>query len=147
MLMQTTSADFLFIRACMAGNGIWFIVIWSHSRIFSNIRSSCIVGEKPYECSHEGCNKRFTEYSSLYKHQVVHSGAKPYTCNHCGKLYRQVSTLAMHKRTVHGENDMTLGHLIASKLIVYSMYLPSLCHSNIDHFETIELSQKCLFDM
>ncbi|GFN87722.1 hypothetical protein PoB_001422800 [Plakobranchus ocellatus] len=61
-------------------------------------------GEKPYVCSIRGCGKRFTEYSSLYKHNVVHTHTKPYTC-HCGKTYRQTSTLAMHKRTAHGEDS------------------------------------------
>ncbi|KAM6454857.1 zinc finger protein 76 isoform 1-T1 [Liasis olivaceus] len=60
-------------------------------------------GEKPYACLVPGCGKRFTEYSSLYKHHVVHTHCKPYTCNTCGKTYRQTSTLAMHKRTMHGE--------------------------------------------
>ncbi|XP_076857277.1 zinc finger protein 76 isoform X2 [Brachyhypopomus gauderio] len=62
-------------------------------------------GEKPYLCTVPGCGKRFTEYSSLYKHHVVHTHCKPYSCNHCGKTYRQTSTLAMHKRTVHGDYE------------------------------------------
>lgn len=62
-----------------------------------------VPGEKPYACMVPGCGKCFTEYSSLYKHHVVHTHCKPYTCNTCGKTYRQTSTLAMHKRTVHGE--------------------------------------------
>ncbi|KAL8573128.1 hypothetical protein ACOMHN_027388 [Nucella lapillus] len=62
-------------------------------------------GEKPYVCTVQGCGKRFTEYSSLYKHHVVHTHSKPYTCNYCGKTYRQTSTLAMHKRTSHGEGE------------------------------------------
>ncbi|XP_005106657.1 zinc finger protein 76 isoform X2 [Aplysia californica] len=61
-------------------------------------------GEKPYVCTVQDCGKRFTEYSSLYKHHVVHTHTKPYTCSHCGKTYRQTSTLAMHKRTAHGED-------------------------------------------
>ncbi|XP_022082883.1 zinc finger protein 76-like [Acanthaster planci] len=60
-------------------------------------------GEKPYVCTVAGCGKRFTEYSSLYKHHVVHTHSKPYICCHCGKNYRQTSTLAMHKRTAHGD--------------------------------------------
>ncbi|KAL2090526.1 hypothetical protein ACEWY4_012789 [Coilia grayii] len=64
-------------------------------------------GEKPYMCTVPGCGKRFTEYSSLYKHHVVHTHCKPYTCNHCGKTYRQTSTLAMHKRTTHGDYEPT----------------------------------------
>ncbi|XP_072048147.1 uncharacterized protein [Amphiura filiformis] len=62
-------------------------------------------GEKPYVCTVAGCGKRFTEYSSLYKHHVVHTHSKPYICSHCGKNYRQTSTLAMHKRTAHGDLD------------------------------------------
>uniref|UniRef100_A0A672KUC7 C2H2-type domain-containing protein n=1 Tax=Sinocyclocheilus grahami TaxID=75366 RepID=A0A672KUC7_SINGR len=62
-------------------------------------------GEKPYLCTVPGCGKSFTEYSSLYKHHVVHTHCKPYTCSHCGKTYRQTSTLAMHKRTAHGDFD------------------------------------------
>ncbi|XP_046881754.1 zinc finger protein 76 isoform X1 [Hypomesus transpacificus] len=62
-------------------------------------------GEKPYLCTVPNCGKRFTEYSSLYKHHVVHTHCKPYSCSHCGKTYRQTSTLAMHKRTSHGDFD------------------------------------------
>lgn len=46
--------------------------------------------------------KRFTEYSSLYKHHMVHSQQKPYYCSLCARHYRQASTLTMHKRTAHG---------------------------------------------
>lgn len=62
-------------------------------------------GEKPYVCTVPGCQKRFTEYSSLYKHHVVHTPCKPYNCNHCGKTYKQISTLAMHKRTAHNDTE------------------------------------------
>uniref|UniRef100_A0A8C9RTN8 Zinc finger protein 143 n=1 Tax=Scleropages formosus TaxID=113540 RepID=A0A8C9RTN8_SCLFO len=64
-----------------------------------------IVWEKPYVCAVPGCEKRFTEYSSLYKHHVVHTPCKPYVCNHCGKTYKQISTLAMHKRTAHDDTE------------------------------------------
>lgn len=56
-------------------------------------------------CTVHGCGKRFTEYSSLYKHHVVHTHSKPYVCRYCGKTYRQTSTLAMHKRTAHGDDS------------------------------------------
>ncbi|XP_078495024.1 uncharacterized protein LOC100186914 [Ciona intestinalis] len=62
-------------------------------------------GEKPYVCAVGNCKKQFTEYSSLYKHQIVHSIAKPYACHYCGKLYRQTSTLVIHKRKVHEDDS------------------------------------------
>ncbi|XP_051505289.1 zinc finger protein 143a [Myxocyprinus asiaticus] len=62
-------------------------------------------GERPYICTVPGCDKRFTEYSSLYKHNVVHTPCKPYKCNHCGKSYKQISTLVMHKRTAHNDSE------------------------------------------
>lgn len=70
-------------------------------------------GEKPYVCTVTGCGKRFTEYSSLYKHHVVHTHSKPYMCSSCGKNYRQISTLAMHKRQAHGEDPLMEGLEIA----------------------------------
>ncbi|XP_063960948.1 zinc finger protein 143-like [Lytechinus pictus] len=70
-------------------------------------------GEKPYVCTVVGCGKRFTEYSSLYKHHVVHTHSKPYMCSSCGKNYRQISTLAMHKRQAHGEDPLIEGLEIA----------------------------------
>lgn len=79
-------------------------------------------------CTVQGCGKRFTEYSSLYKHHVVHTHTKPYTC-HCGKTYRQTSTLAMHKRTAHGE-DVPAGILLASQEPGISFILRPFSHLN-----------------
>ena len=72
-------------------------------------------GERPYLCQVPGCNKRFTEYSSLYKHHVVHTHNKPYTCDICSKTYRQTSTLANHKRTAHGELTVVENMSVESK--------------------------------
>lgn len=75
-------------------------------------------------CSYADCTKRFTEYSSLYKHQVTHTGQKPYTCESCGKNYRQASTLAMHRRTAHHDVDVVLADtdLMGGQLIAQDFY-------------------------
>ncbi|XP_061488311.1 zinc finger protein 76 [Rhineura floridana] len=91
-------------------------------------------GEKPYACLVPGCGKRFTEYSSLYKHHVVHTHCKPYTCNICGKTYRQTSTLAMHKRTGHGELEATEESeqaLYEQQMRVATITMPLLKHQCI----------------
>lgn len=35
----------------------------------------------------------------------MHTLCKPYKCNHCGKTYKQISTLLVHKRTVHIDTE------------------------------------------
>ncbi|XP_066922987.1 uncharacterized protein [Clytia hemisphaerica] len=80
-------------------------------------------GERPYLCEVPGCMKRFTEYSSLYKHNIVHTHQKPYTCHLCLKTYRQTSTLAMHKRTVHGD-ELTEAELQGVNTIETTTYRP-----------------------
>lgn len=65
------------------------------------------LGKKPYACPVPGCGKCFTEYSSLYKHQVVHTHSRPYSCNICGKAYSQRSTLGTHKCSGHRELEAT----------------------------------------
>ncbi|XP_062513492.1 zinc finger protein 271-like isoform X2 [Corticium candelabrum] len=77
-------------------------------------------GVKPYKCDHPGCNKTFTEYSSWFKHRVVHSDSRPYRCDKCGKLYRQVSSLASHKRNCHSSElpphiQLTISQALASQ--------------------------------
>lgn len=44
-----------------------FYILSNENQILNNFRS----GEKPFACEEPGCGKRFTEYSSFYKHQVV----------------------------------------------------------------------------
>ncbi|XP_073999887.1 uncharacterized protein isoform X1 [Rhodnius prolixus] len=85
----------------------------NHMRIHS--------GEKPFCCPVANCKKRFTEYSSLYKHQLVHCPVKRYKCPFCCKMYRQMSTLTTHKRTIHGVisaedgSEIILGQVIDEK--------------------------------
>lgn len=48
-----------------------------------------------------GCEKKFTEYSSLYKHNSVHKVGKLFKCSYCGINCKQESTLKTHKRSIH----------------------------------------------
>lgn len=50
-----------------------------------------------FEC--EICLKCFTAKSSLIRHQMIHTGQKPYVC-HCGKAFRSSDELKSHLRLV-----------------------------------------------
>ena len=66
----------------------------NHKRIHS--------GEKPFACDVPQCGRRFSEYSALFKHQLIHApNTKPFQCDLCDKAFRQASTLDLHKRTIH----------------------------------------------
>lgn len=58
------------------------------------------LGEKPFRCEFEGCNRRFANSSDRKKHSHVHSSDKPYMCKvrGCDKCYTHPSSLRKHMK-------------------------------------------------
>ena len=55
-----------------------------------------------FECSFEGCNKKFYDKSALHKHQIIH-GDKLFICKDCGKKFLDNSKLRRHSLVHTGE--------------------------------------------
>ena len=58
----------------------------------------CALGEKPFKCEFEGCDRRFANSSDRKKHMHVHTSDKPYLCKMCDKSYTHPSSLRKHMK-------------------------------------------------
>ena len=63
------------------------------------------LGEKPFKCEYDGCDRRFANSSDRKKHSHVHTSDKPYNCKirGCDKSYTHPSSLRKHMK-VHGKS-------------------------------------------
>ena len=57
-------------------------------------------GDKLFTCG--DCGKKFLDNSKLKRHSLVHTGEKPFKCEICNKSYLSAPALIAHKKTKHG---------------------------------------------
>lgn len=61
-----------------------------------------ILGEKPYKCAYEGCDRAFAQMSNLHHHMRNHddhikkAATKHYQCVICHRAYTNESSLKSH---------------------------------------------------
>eukprot|EP00826_Nyctotherus_ovalis_P040094 TRINITY_DN3909_c0_g1_i13.p1 TRINITY_DN3909_c0_g1~~TRINITY_DN3909_c0_g1_i13.p1 ORF type:complete len:243 (+),score=66.16 TRINITY_DN3909_c0_g1_i13:27-731(+) len=60
-------------------------------------------------CQNENCNKAFTTKFSLQRHQLVHTGAKPFECQFCGKKFSLSQSMKEHLFSHTKERPYTCG--------------------------------------
>ena len=99
-------------------------------------------GEKPYECSFEGCLQTFTTSSNRDDHKRRHELEKPYACLFpgCKAVYYRRYQLNSHKMTKH--RDSTMGCLHQATLKIKSKKISKIG----EHTKSLTFSVK-LSDM
>lgn len=57
-------------------------------------------GERPFECPHPGCGKRFSLDFNMRVHARIHSGERPHACDYpgCGKKFAQAANKKAHMK-------------------------------------------------
>lgn len=65
------------------------------------LQKSFILGIKPFECTKDGCNRKFTIRPDLNDHiRKCHTGERPYKCSDCHKTFLTGSVYYQH-RLIH----------------------------------------------
>ncbi|PIO29073.1 hypothetical protein AB205_0019230 [Aquarana catesbeiana] len=72
-----------------------------------------LLGEKPYQCTWEGCTWKFARSDELTRHFRKHTGIKPFQCPDCDRSFSRSDHLALHRKR----------HM----LFVYAMYYDVQC--------------------
>ena len=61
----------------------------------------CSLGERPYTCPVDGCDKRFARSDELSRHRRAHSGEKKFACALCGHRFVRSDHLVKHETRHH----------------------------------------------
>ena len=65
-----------------------------------------VLGEKPFVCNWESCNRKFARSDELTRHRRTHTGEKKFECPLCQRRFMRSDHLTKHARR----------HLTAKKL-------------------------------
>ncbi|XP_040887617.1 early growth response protein 1-like [Toxotes jaculatrix] len=62
---------------------------------------------KPFPCSVQGCERRFSRSDELNRHVRIHTGQKPFQCSICARSFSRSDHLTTHTRTHTGEKPFS----------------------------------------
>ena len=87
-----------------------------------------LTGEKPYQCSWEGCQWRFARSDELTRHYRKHTGAKPFKCVHCERSFSRSDHLALHlKRHQWRRTQHYLDVFVRCASVFFSRFVSHFC--------------------
>lgn len=97
-------------------------------------------GEKPFNCSWEGCERKFARSDELSRHRRTHTGEKKFACPKCDRRFMRSDHLTKHARRhlsnkklptwqmeVSRLSDVALPQSSAPVQWMYPVELVSLC--------------------
>ena len=114
---------------------VMWLTCWLLTILFSHL-----LGEKPFSCSWDGCDKRFARSDELSRHRRTHTGEKKFVCPVCDRRFMRSDHLTKHARRhmttkkipswqadVRSLNKMAAGKTPPSKpgLATLSMLVPA----------------------
>lgn len=100
-----------------------------------------IVGEKPYRCCFDGCDRAFAQMANLHHHMRNHedhvkkAANKQYQCSICSRAYTNESSLKNHTIKVRAtvlSPPLSLFRSLSSSFSLSSLFLSKTVPSRLD---------------
>lgn len=98
-------------------------------------------GERPFVC--ETCMKSFNQLANLQRHFMVHTGEKPFACKTCGKQFSQQSNVDKHQVTHSSKWRCSSRRRSGRWSFIYIRF--SICRMSRDQAVLLQHMQKTVY--
>eukprot|EP01118_Nematostelium_gracile_P016963 TRINITY_DN7121_c0_g1_i1.p1 TRINITY_DN7121_c0_g1~~TRINITY_DN7121_c0_g1_i1.p1 ORF type:complete len:111 (+),score=12.31 TRINITY_DN7121_c0_g1_i1:1-333(+) len=69
------------------------------------------LGIRPFRCTYVECKKSFSRNYDLKLHSLIHEKKKPFICSKCEKKFSHPSALSRHNRDCHNKQISDKGSI------------------------------------